>query len=75
MNDPFVPKPENRIPEEVAHSIMSRGKALGRSEKVKDTYWTCYQCTKGNHYLGLGNTADLWPVSKEDIDLYNDRPY
>ncbi len=55
------------LPEETGHIIINRGKRLGESESVKDSYWSCYELA-GELYITLNDDAEYtWKTTKEDI--------
>ena len=58
-----------RINKEKAKIVISESVCLGRSNYVKDTYWTCYKL-RDEYYIGLCDNDDIWEVEKSDIENY-----
>lgn len=65
---------KKKLPEEEGREIIKNANLIGKSDPVKDCYWSIWQLDD-QYYISLNDGMySVWRVSKEDAELYNDNP-
>jgi hypothetical protein len=70
----FNANQNERISEEDGRIIINTANRLGESTEEKGCYWSVYE-RDGKYYITLQDeNENVWEVSKEDADTYNEIP-
>lgn len=71
----FNANQNERLSEEEGRIIINTANRLGESKEEKGCYWSVYE-KLGIFYISLQDeNENVWEVSKEDADLYNEMPF
>lgn len=70
----FNANQNERLSEEDGRIIINTANRLGVSKEEKGCYWSVYE-KSGSCYITLQDESkNVWEVSKEDADAYNEIP-
>lgn len=70
----FNANQNERLSEEDGRIIINTADRLGESKEEEGCYWSVYE-RDGQYYITLQDeNENVWEVSKEDADAYNEIP-